>query len=477
MRTTTHRPSSDGTNRSSRSLDQRWLIALVTVLVLVLAACSGGDDAGDDGDEGATDTGETAAEDTADDNTADEGGDEESTDGESVEIRFVGTQPAELIDPVTEQFEESHDGIDVTYESVPFEELSAVIAQRVGGGTQDIDVYYADAPRNPTIVEEGYALDLTDLIGVDALEGVVPEASIETAVIDDRLWTVPMRTSTQLLYYNIDLLEAADIEPPSMDPAERITWEELRDLSEQAQEAGATWGYVDDQVSRYYQFQPLPESQGGGSGLSGPEGTEVDVTNDGWIAATEYWADLYESGLAPRGVEPNDTKPLFFNGEAAFMPGGPWWIPDFSGTEDLNYGIAAYPYFEGGEEVTPTDSEHLAIDPNTEHVDAAVTFVEWITLTEEGALAMASGLAVPSANLEALPQQLAELESTRDTLTGLADLVTYEIDNTAVPRPFSVGYVEFETLIGEALEDIRNGSDVTERLTQAEEDIARAFER
>jgi multiple sugar transport system substrate-binding protein len=397
--------------------------------------------------------------------------------GEPVEISFVGSQPPELLEPVIDAFEASQDRITVSYEAVPFEEMSAIIAQRVGDGTGDIDVFYADAPRNPSIVDSGYALDLTDLIGVESLEGVVPQASIETAVIDERLWTVPMRTSTQILYYNIDLLEQAGIEPPSMDPEERITWEELKELSIQAQEAGATWGYIDDQVSRYYQFQPLPESLGGGAGLSGDEGLEVDLTNEGWIQATEFWASLYEEGIAPRGVAPNDTKPIFINGEAAFMPGGPWWIPDFAANEELNFGIAAFPYFADGEPVTPTDSEHLAIDPNTEHVDEAVEFVRFVTLTEEGALAMASGLAVPTANLAALPTQLADLEAARPSLAGFSDLAMYEIENTAVPRPFSVGYVEFETLIGDALEDIRNGADVEERLSQAEEEIERAFAR
>ena len=170
--------------------------------------------------------------------------------GEPVEISFVGSQPPELLEPVIDSFEASQDRITVSYESVPFEEMSAIIAQRVGDGTGDIDVFYADAPRNPSIVDSGYALDLTDLIGVESLEGVVPQASIDTAVIDERLWTVPMRTSTQILYYNIDLLDQAGIEAPSMDPEERITWEELKELSIQAQEAGATWGYIDDQVSR-----------------------------------------------------------------------------------------------------------------------------------------------------------------------------------------------------------------------------------
>lgn len=457
------------------------IIVLLVTLALFAAACGG------DEEDAVTSDPLTEADDAAPAATDQPATDEAAADqpdatepagdgnGESVEISFVGTQPPELLDPVIEAFEASQDRITVNYESVPFEELSAVIAQRVGGATSDIDVYYADAPRNPSIVEQGYALELSEYF--PDLEGVVPEASLETATIDGSLWTVPMRTSTQILYYNIDLLEQAGIDPPSMDPEERITWEELADLARQAQEAGAEWGYIDDQVSRYYQFQPLPESLGGGSGLEGEEGLEPALLNDGWLQATEFWGGLYEEGLAPRGVAPDETKPIFTNGDAAFMPGGPWWMPVFAAEEDLNFGVAAFPYFADGEPVTPTDSEHLAVDPNSEHVDEAVELVRFITTTKEGALAMASGLAVPTANLEALPVQLEELESLRPELEGFADLATYEIENTAVPRPFSVGYVQFEEIMNRTLEDIRNGADPEERLQQATEEIESAFQR
>jgi ABC-type glycerol-3-phosphate transport system substrate-binding protein len=391
-----------------------------------------------------------------------------------VTISFVGTQPPEFLEPVVEAFEKSHQNIKVRYESVPFESLSAVIAQRVGGDTGDIDVYYADAPRNPSIVDKGYAMDLTGKIG--DLAGKVPESSIETATIDGKLWTVPMRTSTQVLYYNADLLNKAGITPPSTDPDKRVTWEELRDLAAKAQKAGAKWGYVDDQVSRYYQFQPLPESIGGGSGLN-DDGTEADLVNPKFVEAASWWASLYADKLAPRGVAPDQTKPIFSDGDAAFMPGGPWWIPEFAKNKKLKFGIAAYPRFANGEAVTPTDSEHLAVNPHTKNPDAAIEFVKFVTLTKEGALAMAHGLAVPTANLEAQPTHLKELESTRPELKGFAELAEYEMANTAAPRPFSVGYVQFEDIIGKALEDIRSGADVQPRLAKAQDQVEAAFSR
>ncbi|MEX1080134.1 MAG: extracellular solute-binding protein [Homoserinimonas sp.] len=401
------------------------------------------------------------------------GGEGESQD--NVTIRFLGSQPNELIDPVVKKYNDANPGTTVVYESVPFESFSAVIAQRVGGDTGDVDVFYADAPRNPSIINAGYALDLTGELG--DFEGTWAESSIETATVDGKIYTAPMRTSTQVLYYNVDLLAAAGVDLPSIDPAERITWEELKAAAAKAQDAGAKWGYLDDQVSRYYQFQPLPESLGGGSGLSGDENLEGDLLNPKFIEATEYWQSLYSEGLAPKGVDPDQTKPIFQSGQAAFMPGGPWWMPVFAEDSELNVGIAAYPRFEDGEAVTPTDSEHLAVSANTKHPDEAIDFVKWITLTEEGALAMSDGLAVPTANLEAQPIQLAGLEELSAGYAGFRALAEFEMQNTAVARPASVGYVQFEDVMGKALEDIRNGSNVTDRLGQANEQLMSAFSR
>ena len=46
-------------------------------------------------------------------------------------------------------------------------------------------------------------------------------------------------------------------------------------------------------------------------------------------------------------------------------------------------------------------------------------------------------------------------------------LASYEAQNTAYPRPSTVAYGEFETIIGSTFSDIRNGVDVTEALDSA----------
>ena len=189
----------------------------------------------------------------------------------------------------------------------------------------------------------GSLLDLSSHVG--GIEGVI-QSSLDASTVDGKLHALPISTSSQILYYNKKLLDAAGIDMPSIDPADRMTWEEVRAAGAKAQEAGAEFGFMWDQINRYYQLQPLAESAGGGSGI-GPGQLDIDVTNEGWVKAMTFYAAAFEDGLAPRGVQPGQTQDVFASGQIAFFAGGPWWLPLFSGAEGLEFGVAPYPYFEG----------------------------------------------------------------------------------------------------------------------------------
>ena len=53
----------------------------------------------------------------------------------------------------------------------------------------------------------------------------------------------------------------------------------------------------------------------------------------------------------------------------------------------------------------------------------------------------------------------------------------YESKNTAIPRPLSAGYLEYESMLTTAFEDIRNGADVKSTLEEAETKINRALKK
>jgi multiple sugar transport system substrate-binding protein len=251
-----------------------------------------------------------------------------------------------------------------------------------------------------------------------------------------------------------------------------MTWEAVAADGQKAQAAGAEWGMIFDQIDRYYQLQPLAESAGGGPGLTGDDMLEPDVTNEGWVRAFEWYASLFESGVAPRGIDPEQTATLFAEGNTAFFAGGPWNAATFD-EAGLEYGVAPFPIFEGGEPASSTDSWSMGISPFSEQQDAAREFVRYVTVDPTGAWE-ASSNNIPVQE-EAFQRYLDERRGAGETSAAIAAIIEHELENNAVSRPKTVGWVEFETIMNEAFADIRNGSDPAERFQQSEEEITSAF--
>lgn len=416
-------------------------------LILAVSACGG-----DSGSEAVGEDGEVA-------------------EGLSGELNFVATFPEEAVAPAIEAWNEVNPDATVTYEELPFNDLNEVIRTRIGSGDATPDVYAADQPRIAALVEDELLLDISG--DFEDAEEIFDPSTVEVSTVDDSLYAAPVNTSMVVLYYNEELLEAAGVEAPSKDPEERWTWEELREAAEEAQQAGANYGFQIFRVSQIFQMQPLAESLGGGSGMNtDTDPHEPDLTNEGWIESMEFFQELHEEGISPRGVAVEEVPELFEAGELAFFLGTTahhdGWGCEIEG---FDYGIAAHPYFEDGEPVTPTGAWSLGVNPNTENEDLARAFVRFVTATPEGSEAWAEGVGNIPANVQTREGYFEKEIYADDDGFSTADLIDHELNNTARNRARTPLFIEFETAVGDAFEDIRNGEPVEETLQNAEESL------
>lgn len=401
---------------------------------------------------------------------------QEPTSAVTIEVQ-IANWAAETVGDVTTAFNERYPNITVDYVPVAFDDMVPKVLSTVGEGQATPDVYIVDQPRLPGLVARDLLLDLTCLVP-DLSETLIQD-SVDQSSFDGKLWGLPTGESTSIVLFNRALLTEAGVALPTSETADRWTWEQVVDAAKQAQEsAGAEYGIVWDQPEAYYQLAPLALSLGGGTGLTGSDLLTPDITSEGWVDAMSWYRDLHVEGVSPRlgatstaGDEPYD---LFSRGDVAFLVTGPW-APAFL-SQDLDMGLMAQPYFEGGDAVTPSGAWAFGINPNTEQQDAARLFLEFISLDEEGSLLFAL------ANGEASPN-LANLAKTFETdgyawwdeSSKLADLMLEELDTTAVPRPRSIGYPEFEVTMGRAFADIRNGADVVPTLDRTTSDLDEAL--
>ncbi|RUQ98193.1 ABC transporter substrate-binding protein [Labedella endophytica] len=388
-------------------------------------------------------------------------------------VSFVGPEDPAVFAPVIDAFEAAYPDITVDYTQVPFDTYATTLQQRLSAKDDTIDVFAVDQPNLAQIAAQGFLEDLSDL--EDEAKAATSAAQFDINIYDGTMYALPVWNSTQMLFYNKDILDAAGIEAPSLNPDERWTWEQVAEAGAQAQAAGIESGLLLEQAEAYYQLQPLIESLGGGSGITGDDMLTADVTTDGWVEAMEWYGGTFESGLSPRGVGGFQTSAVFTDQKTAFFVGGPWDIGGFADA-DFAWGIAPHPSFDGGEAVTPTGSWSWGVNTASTNKDAARTFLEFVALDAAGNLASTETQTIIPANTEAAAEYLPKLEALGgDNSAGAADLITYEIENTAVARPVSIGYVQFESIINAAIADIRNGSDAMERLTQAQQQIEDAW--
>ncbi|KQR00448.1 hypothetical protein ASF72_16525 [Arthrobacter sp. Leaf141] len=390
-------------------------------------------------------------------------------------MNFLGPEDAATFAPVIKAFEAKNPDITVKYSQVPFDQLNSTLQQRLGAKDDTIDVYTVDQPRLSQLAAQGFLEDLSSL--KDQTEAAVPEAQYSVNLYQDKMWALPVWNSTQLLFFNKTALDAAGVTYPSADPSERRTWEQIATDAKAVQAAGTQYGLLLEQVEAYYQLQPLAESAGGGSGITGKDNLTVDVTNPGWEKAMKWYSDTFASGLSPRGVGGFQTSPLFSSGKVAYFVGGPWDVGAFS-KADVNWGVAPMPYFEGGSKATPTGSWSWGINPASKNKAAAKKFLEFASLDTAGNLATTEATTIIPANSAATEQYLPKLEALGgDHAKGLAKLIANENTETAKARPVTVGYIQFEEIMGKAFADIRNGSPVDERLKQAAQQLTDAWKQ
>jgi multiple sugar transport system substrate-binding protein len=403
------------------------------------------------------------------------GGDSGGGGGGDITLQFVGGQPDGYYDKVIAAFEKANPGIKVKYVANPASQLSQVLQARLGSKDSTIDAYTADEPKIPSMAEKGFMLPLDDL-KAEAAKQATPE-SVEASSFAGKLYALPLWTSTMVLYYNKDLLKKANVSDPAMDTGKRLTWDQLVGDAKQAQTAGAQYGFAFEQPGRYYQLEPLITSAGGSTGLTGDKNLTPAIQDAGWKKAMTFYQGLFNQGVTPKGIQYTQLPSLFANGKIAYFLGNTPAISTFQKNSNLHFGIAPSPTFAGGTPATPTDSWALAVSPFSKHQAEATKFISYMALNDDGAVLSGQDIARIPSNNHAYDTWAKLIDAAGPELAGASKLIATELSGTAVKRPSSVGYTDFETGVNKMIDNIGNGADVDKSLADTQTQLANTLGR
>jgi len=302
-------------------------LLLVMTMVLALAAC------GSSGSTTAT-TAAPAAETTKAAET-----EAPAAAGEKVTVTMItaqyGKQTTQWWADFAAKFNAEHENIEVVVDCVSWNDIYTVVNTRVANGEApdllNIDVF-AD------FQADGLLLPASDWVSEETYAKFYP-SFLEQSVVDGTVWAVPDLASARALYYNKDILDAANVDVPT-------TWEELKAACEAIKASNPDvypWGVDMTTDEGQACFAYYAWNNGGGF---------VDADNN-WalnsaenVEAVNYVVDLIKSGLTntdPTNETRYDLQEMFASGKLAMMI-GPNQISKYCEENGgINFGVASLP--------------------------------------------------------------------------------------------------------------------------------------
>src|SRR5262249_34496117 len=198
---------------------------------------------------------------------------------EKVTLKFLSVAPGEprrqAVLLVVERYEKANPNVKVELTEVPFDQYFQKLSVAFAAGT-GVDVFDVDSPLVASYGHQDVLLPLDEYVDRKDWEDFLDQER-QIATYNGKILTMPWSSSSQAVFYNIDMLKEAGIAPPTS-PDQRWTWAQLleaaRKLTRKAPD-GTTqvWGLVVEQPDRPYQILPLLQSNG--AQVLSPDGSKT----------------------------------------------------------------------------------------------------------------------------------------------------------------------------------------------------------
>lgn len=304
----------------------------------------------------------------------------------TVTIKFSAWD--EISEDIFNEFNKEHPEIKVEYIRIPGDDYSQKVSQMIAGNTAP-DVMLTFETDLPKFAKAQAILPLEDyLAGSDAIDSsdfipAVQELSESTG----GTYGLPWCYASELLFYNKDMFDAANIDYPTSD----WTWDDY-------EEAAKALTITDGNKTTQWGTDALTTG-GIWYALAGQAGDDVIkngklALGDGMKKALEFQNKLTnEDKVCPQPEAGSSVSDLFTSGQAAMCLNGSWMTSVYKDV-DFHWDIETLPQDE--RDYNTLHTGFYTINSKSENADAAWTFIEFM-MGKEGQTLTSKWLNNPSA--------------------------------------------------------------------------------
>lgn len=268
------------------------------------------------------------------------------------------------LNSVIDAFNSSQSDITVTAKYIPFADFKKQLS--IGVSAENLpDMVIIDNPDHASYAAMGIFEDITGKFDVSQYY----PGPLASCTYDSKLFGVPLGSNCLALFYNKDMLSAANVTVPA-------TWDELKAAavtltSENVK--GFAFSSLQNEEGTFG-FMPFVWSTGA---------TSFEIGTEKGIKALTFIKDIYDSGCISKECinwTQGDVRNQFVSGNVAMMINGPWQIPTMrSEAPDLNWEVALIP--KDSQYASDLGGENWGIIKGG-NVDAALVFLNYATQKE-----------------------------------------------------------------------------------------------
>ncbi|MBU4335207.1 MAG: ABC transporter substrate-binding protein [Actinobacteria bacterium] len=416
--------------------------ALLAIVALALAGCSGSSSPDATGTSGAS--------------------------GGTVELTFwhgYTEADGDVLNQIVADFNDSQEAVHIVTEVNPWDVIDDTLLPSLSAGNGP-DIVAMPAERLPVYAAKGAFVALDDFYDDAANNATELNAgAVEMVTVDGTKYGVPTGFVPLALYYNKALFDAAGLsEPPA-------TWQEWVDTA-----TALTVDANGDGTPEQYGVV-LPDHSTVANGLWPSlfygNGGEIVADGEAVVDSPEnaetlaFWRDaIVDDAISPTGADGIGADELFSSGKAAMTVGGPW-MTSIAEENGIDLGIAAIPAGPEAQAASAIGISMAITEQDDPEVQAAAEQFFAYFFNDENSIAWSLGSGWPPLRTDIPADAVAE-NPTVAALTPMA-----EFGRALLPGV--VNTTDVLTAVDELTQRAMAGEDIATLLAEAQDKVEAAL--
>ncbi len=234
-----------------------------------------------------------------------------------------------------------------------------------------------------TFGNAGLLAPLDEYVAKDSLDvNQFVKGANDASTVNGKLYGLPFRSETYVMFYNKDILSAAGYQTP---PA---TWDEVKGAAA-ACTNGDVYGYgLCGTNYSNFSFQYITMLRSSGGDILNADNTASTLGSDVAIQTAQLYKDL--AAYAPASLLENDNianRTLFASGKIAMYLSGIYDLAEIvKANPDLNFACTMVPTANGAERNTILGGWSVAVAESSKEKEAAWEFVKFLSRPDIAAI-------------------------------------------------------------------------------------------